>query len=109
MLHKVSDTKETIFGFKNKIFQPLKNGIFPKGLTHSFGQKMQSFFTNFFSLKIKLEVRVNNVLDSKKNFFVYKKEIFHSLKNGIFPKGLTHVFGPKIFTFFFFCARSKQN
>ena len=48
MLHKVSDTKETIFGFKNKIFQPLKNGIFPKALTHSFGQKMQIFLTTFF-------------------------------------------------------------
>ena len=48
MLHKISDTKETIFGFKNKIFQPLKNGIFPKGLTHSFGQKMQIFSQLFF-------------------------------------------------------------
>ena len=48
MLHKVSDTKETIFGFKNKIFQPLKNSIFPKGLTHSFGQEMQIFSQLFF-------------------------------------------------------------
>ena len=33
--------KETFFDFKNKLFQCLKNGIFPEGLTQAFGQKMQ--------------------------------------------------------------------
>ena len=35
--------KETFFVHKNKIFQPLKNRIFPKGLAHAFGQKMENF------------------------------------------------------------------
>ena len=39
----VLDRKETFFDYKNKIFQHLKNCIFPKGLTHAFGQKMQNF------------------------------------------------------------------
>ena len=35
------DEKETFLVHKNKVFQRLKNRIFPKGLTHAFGQKMQ--------------------------------------------------------------------
>ena len=40
------DRKETFFQYKNKIFQTFKNRIFPKGLTHAFGQIMPilSFF-----------------------------------------------------------------
>ena len=37
------DEKETFFVHKNKVLQRLKNRIFPKGLTHAFGQKMQCF------------------------------------------------------------------
>ena len=37
--NNVLDRKETFFDYKNKIFQSPKNGIFPKGLTHAFGQK----------------------------------------------------------------------
>ena len=42
-LNNVLDRKETFFEYKNKIFQSAKNGIFPKGLTHAFGQKMPNF------------------------------------------------------------------
>ena len=31
------------FYYKNKILQSAKNCIFPKGLTHAFGQKMPNF------------------------------------------------------------------
>ena len=44
----VLDKKETVFDYKNKIFESPKNRIFPKGLTHAFCQKMQ-FFPFFFS------------------------------------------------------------
>ena len=91
---------------KTKIFQRLKNGIFPKGLTHAFGQKMQ-FFYSLFSLKIRVEVRLNNVPERKKNFLDYKNKIFHSLKNHIFPKGLTHAFGQKMEFFPLFVCWSK--
>ena len=88
------DKKQTFFDYKENIFQRPKNRIFPKGLTHAFAQK--NFFFLFFSLKIRLEVTVNNVLDIKKTFFDYKDKIFHSLKNRIFPKGLTHAFVKKV-------------
>ena len=34
------DRKETIFDYKRKIFKNPKNRMFPKGLSHAFGQKM---------------------------------------------------------------------
>ena len=43
MLNNVIDGKETFFRKKNSIFQSPKNRIFPKGLTHAFGQKMYFF------------------------------------------------------------------
>ena len=42
-LNNVLDKKETFFEYKNKIFESPKNRIFPKGLTHAFGQKMPIF------------------------------------------------------------------
>ena len=42
-LNNVLDRKETFFEYKNKTFQSPKNGIFLKGLTHAFGQKMPNF------------------------------------------------------------------
>ena len=40
--------KKPFLTIKTKIFQRLKNGICPKGLTHAFGQKMQFFFIIYF-------------------------------------------------------------
>ena len=37
------DTMETFFEYKNKVFPSPKNGIFSKGFTHAFGQKMPNF------------------------------------------------------------------
>ena len=41
--NNVLDRKETFFDYKNKIFEIPKSRIFPKGLTHAFGQKMPIF------------------------------------------------------------------
>ena len=68
--------KETFFDYKNKIFTTSQKWHFPKGVNPFFWSKNANFFTIFFSLKVKLEVRVNNVLDSKKTLFVYKKRNF---------------------------------
>ena len=51
MPHRVSERKETFFAYKNKVFQILKNKIFPKGLTHAFGQQMQFFSLFLFRSK----------------------------------------------------------
>ena len=38
---------------------------------------------------------LNDFAEEKETFFSYKKHNFQSLKNRIFPKGLTHGFGKK--------------
>ena len=44
------DTKETIFDYKRKISKSPKNRMFPKRLTHAFGEKRaNSFFIWFWS------------------------------------------------------------
>ena len=62
------------------------------------------FFPFFFSAKIRLEIKFNDVLDRKETFFLTRRKIFEGLKNSIFPKGLTHAFGQKmpIFSLFVF-------
>ena len=49
--------------------------------------KKCQFFHYFVWLKIRLEIRFNNVLDRKETFFDYKRKISESPKNCIFPKG----------------------
>ena len=94
--NNVLDKKTPLFDHESKIFQRLKNRIFPKGLTHTFGQKMHFFFLDSFSVKKGLEIRSNDVLDRKETFLDYRNKIFQRLKNRIFPKGLTHVFSQKM-------------
>ena len=73
--------------------------------------KKCQFFHYFVWLKIRLEIRLNNVLDRKKTFFDYKRTISESPKNCIFPKGLTHAFGQKmpILSFFGFGLNKTRN
>ena len=58
-------------------------------------------------VKIRLEIRFNNVLDRKQTFFDDKDKNFKSHKNRIFPKGLIHAFGQKMQNFSLF--RFSQN
>ena len=69
------------------------------------------FFPFFFSTKIRLEIKFNDVLDRKETFFLTRRKIFEGLKNSIFPKGLTHAFGQKmpIFSLFRFGRNTNRN
>ena len=53
-------------------------------------------FHYFVWLTIRLEIRLNNVLDTKEPFFDCKRKISESPKNDIFAKGLTHAIDQKI-------------
>ena len=57
---------------------------------------------SLFSVQKELEIRFNDVLDRKETFFLTRRKIFEGLKNGIFPKGLTHAFGQKMPNFSLF-------
>ena len=47
----------------------------------------------------------------EESFFDYKNKIFHSLKNHILPKGLTHAFAQKMqfFSLFVFGQNKTRN
>ena len=60
------------------------------------------FFIYLFSVKIRLEKRFNNVLDTKQSCFGLKQLIISKSQNRIFPKGLTHAFGEKMPFFYLF-------
>ena len=69
--NNVLDRKETtsFFNYIKKTFKVSKKRIFLKGLTHAFGQEME-FFYYLFSSSIRVEIRLNNVLQSpKKSLF----------------------------------------
>ena len=71
--------------------------------------KKYQFFLYLLLVKTRLEIRLNNVLDTKEPFFAYKRKISESPKNRIFPKGLTHGFGEKNANSFFIWSWSKQD
>ena len=80
-----------------------KIDIFPKGLTHGFGSKM-AIFPTFFLANIGQENAFYDILEQKTAFWAIKTRSSKSRKIEIFPKLLTHGFGPKmaIFPTFFF-------
>ena len=91
--------KNAFLAYKNNTFKKPKNWIFPKGLTHSFGQNMVFFSMSFFLGNIGQENVFYNLLERKNAFLAYKNNTFKKSKNWIFPKGLTHGFGQKMAIF----------
>ena len=85
--------------------------FFPKGVNPCYWSKNASFFLFLVLVKTRLEIRFNNVLNRKQNFFKYKKQFFQSSKNRIFPKRLTHAIGKKIpiFSSFVFGQNKTRN
>ena len=63
-----------------------------------------SFFEVFFKGNIVRENVSYDILERKYAFLGYKNKKFKKAETDIFPKGLTHGFGPKmaVFPFFFF-------
>ena len=69
------------------------------------------FFQLFFLGNIGQENVFYDILERKNAFLGQKKQKFKSRKIDIFPKGLTHLFGPKmaIFPIFFFQAKQARK
>ena len=89
---------------KTRSSKSLKIDIFPKGLTYGFGPKT-AFFSTFFFYPIQdRKMSVMIFLNENTLFQAIKTRSSKSRKIDIFPKGLTHGFGPKmaIFPTFFF-------
>ena len=101
-----------IFQNEKTPLQPMKTrspkirkiDIFPEGLTHAFGPKRTIFPTFSFLANIGQENVFYDILEQKTPFQAVKTRSPKSRKIDIFPKVLTHAFGPKrtIFPTFFF-------
>ena len=82
----VLDRKETFFDYKNKNFLASQKWHFCKGVNPYFWVNNDIFFFNFFSVKKGVEIKFNDVLDTKQTFFVYKNKIIQSLKKAFFQR-----------------------
>ena len=102
----------SIFQIEKAPFQAVKTRssksrkmyIFPKGLTPGFGPNMAFFPTFFFSAILVRKMIFTIFQNEKMPFQAIKTSSSKSRKIDIFPKGLTHGFGPNLAflpTFFF--------
>ena len=102
----------TIFQNEKTPFQAIKTRrsksrkivIFLKGLSHCFWTKMAFLATSFYQAKQAWKMSFTITQNQKTPFYAVKKKSSKSRKIGIFPKGLTHGFCPKmaIFPILFF-------
>ena len=105
----------TIFQNEKTPFQAIKTrglksrkiSIFPNGLTHGFGPKID-IFPNFFLGNIGRENVFYDILEQKTAFQTIKTRDSHGRKIAIFLKGLTHGFGPKMAIFPSFLFRQYR-
>ena len=93
-------------GIKPRSSKSPKIDISPKGLTHGFGPKMAIFQTFLFHAMYARKMSITIFRNEKKSFQAIRTRSLKSPKIDIFPKGLTHGFGPKmaVFLTFFFKA-----
>ena len=101
----IFQNKKTPFqAIKTRSSKSRKIDIFPKGLTHGFGPK-NGHLSNFFFQPVQARKLSLMIFQKEKTLFqAIKTRSLKSRKMDIFPKGLTHGFGPKtaIFPTFFF-------
>ena len=107
-LLRYSRTKKFLSRISKEEVQKLeKLTSFSKGITHGFGPKVSIFSTFFFKGNLDQENVFYDILELKKTpFYVIKSKSSKTRNINIFPKGLTHSFGPKmaIFPTFFLKA-----
>ena len=108
VLYDILERNKAFLGYKNKKFKKWKNGIFPKWLTHCFGPEM-AIFPPFSFQGIQTRKKCFTLFQNEKTpFQAIKTKSLKSRKIKIFPKGLTHGFGPKMAMFPTFCFQEIQ-
>ena len=98
VFYNLLERKNAFLAYKNNTFKTSKNWIFPKGLTHGFGQKMAIFRCLFFR-QYRPWKCVLQYSRTKKRLSSLENNTFKSRKIEIFPKGLAHGFGQKMAIF----------
>ena len=105
MSFTIFENEETPFyAIKTRSSKSRKIFIFPKGLTHGFGPKMTIYPTCFLRQYRPGKCLLRYYKTKKRLSRLKKTRSSKRRKIDIFPKGLTHGFGPKMVilpTFFF--------
>ena len=99
MFYDILERKNAFLGYKNKTLKKSKNYYFSKGVNPLFLDKNGLFVNVFLLGKIGQENVFYYNLERKNAFLGSKKRSSKSRKIAIFPKGLTHGFGPKMAIF----------
>ena len=99
VFYDILQRKNAFLRYKNKKSKKPNKWHFSKGVNPWFWSK-NGHFSNFFFLRnLGQENVFNNILERKSAFLGYKNKKFKSRKIDIFPKRLTHGFGPKMVIF----------
>ena len=95
---------------KTRTSKSRKFDIFPKALSNGFGQKMVIIFNFFFQAIQTRKISFMIFQNVKTPFQAIKRRNSKSRKIDIFPRGLTHGFGPKmaIFPTFFYAIQTRK-
>ena len=97
--------KTPLQAIKKITLKSQKIDIFPKGLTHGFGQKMNIFSILFFQAIQARQMFFTILQNEKSPFQAIKTRSGKIRKIDIFQKGLTHGFCPKMAIFSTFFVR----
>ena len=81
IFHDILARKNAFLGYKNKKFKTSKIAIFPKGLTHDFGQKMAISPTFFFLGNVGQENVFYDIPERENAFLGYENKMFKKSKN----------------------------
>ena len=111
VFYDILERKNTFLGYKNKKFKKFKNSHFSKGDNPLFWSKNGHFFNFFLRQYSSGESFLRYSRTKKERFGAIKTRSWKSPKIDIFPKGLTHGFGPKmaIFPTFFLRQYSPEK
>ena len=93
-LLRYSRTKNAFQGYKKNMFKKSKKLTFFKGANPWFWSNNGHFSNFFFFVNIGQKNVFYDILERKNVFLGYKNKKFKQSKIVIFPKGLTHGFGP---------------
>ena len=111
VFYDILERKNTFLGYKNKKFKKSKNCHFSKGVNPRFWSKNGRFSTFFLQALQARKMSLMMFYNEKTPFQSIKRRSSKRRRNDIFPKGLTHGFGPKmaIFCTFFFQALQARK
>ena len=92
MFNNVLDRKETFFGHKNFTLSKSQKSHFSKGVNPCFWSKNVVFFLALFSVKIRLEIMFNYVIEGKETFFDPEKCNLSTSQKSHLSKGVNPCF-----------------